>query len=531
MKDKNADYPIPDDEVDIYSVDTRIWDRMKELMDGMGGDSGGPHTHDIYADKDHDHGTHEHDGDYAPSTHQHPHDHPHDHDGSYAPSGHTHDLTHTHDDYAAGDHTHDLTHDHTEYADAQTLADHLANHPSGGDGSGGSYDDTALKARVKTNEDDIASLELENNSQNLNIQANTDALADKADTDHTHPPQDLTHTHPEYFPSGVEYDLNGNPLPLPYQDAKTLGEEVDGKADEQHTHDTTHDHDADYQPLGNYADATHTHPEYEGGGSGGGITLGAARSIVADRRSFAKEDYVTPVLVGNLNQNTWPLNPTSMKDIDWDNLDYSAMDAYYTESVDGYLTGWRAEYLVLGGKVATKGYVVTTTFDDPQVPFDFTKSTALPTKGRFLKEDELLEATPDGLAMINDYLISQSPKTNSRDGNTWYVALDAVNDFYTMAFIPPSGLEFYRAFYNTTVDVWFVIPRVGYAATSSTSKVVATEITPITFPFEVETQEVANVRLEGAERDAFYERVEREVKQQATRQARIDAFLESVANG
>ena len=211
MTNKNADYPIPEDDIDIYAVDTRIWDRLKTYLDGAGGDGGGPHTHDIYADKDHDHGTHDHDGDYAPATHQHQHDHPHDHDGSYAPSGHTHDLTHTHDEFAAGDHTHDLTHDHTEYADAQTLADHLANHPTG-DGSGGGYDDTALTARVKTNEDDIAALEAENISQNSNIQANTEALAGKSDTTHTHPDPDLTHDH-----AGI-YSLEG------------------------HTHDTTHAH-------------------------------------------------------------------------------------------------------------------------------------------------------------------------------------------------------------------------------------------------------------------------------------------------
>ena len=206
MKNKKKDYPFPEDDIDRYAVDTRIWDRL----DGMGGDAG-PHTHDAYADKNHDH-PHDHNG-YADENHTHIHDHPHEHDASYAPLGHTHDLTHNHDEFADKNHAHDFTHDHSEYADAQTLADHLANHPSGGDGSGGSYDDSELRGRVETNENDIDALEVENNSQNQNIQANTDALADKADANHTHPPQDLTHNH-----------------------------------------------DTEYQAKGDYASATHTHP-------------------------------------------------------------------------------------------------------------------------------------------------------------------------------------------------------------------------------------------------------------------------------
>ena len=35
-------YWLPDDEIDIYAVDRRIWDRLAD----MGGDSGAPHTHD-----------------------------------------------------------------------------------------------------------------------------------------------------------------------------------------------------------------------------------------------------------------------------------------------------------------------------------------------------------------------------------------------------------------------------------------------------------------------------------------------------
>lgn len=204
---RNDDYPF--DDIDIYAVDTRIWDRIGE----MGGDGGGPHTHDNYATK-----TELSNGLSGKS------DDPHTH-SDYA------GKTHTHNNYADKIHTHppqDLTHNHDgEYADAQALADHLANHPSGGDGSGGSYDDTAVRALIQTNADDIDALETENNSQNQNIQANTEALGDKADANHTHPPQDLTHTHTEYSltahthpaPTGfwgmwsgtqAEYDALGN---------------------------------------------------------------------------------------------------------------------------------------------------------------------------------------------------------------------------------------------------------------------------------------------------------------------------------
>lgn len=106
----------PFDDIDIYAVDTRIWDRMS----GMGGDGGGPHTHN-------------------------------------------------------------------EYADAQTLADHLANHPEGE----GSYDDTELRGRVEQNETNISTLGSDLTSAEQNIQANTDALANKADADHTHEQEDI----------------------------------------------------------------------------------------------------------------------------------------------------------------------------------------------------------------------------------------------------------------------------------------------------------------------------------------------------
>lgn len=143
-KSVERDYPISDDEVDKYAVDTRIWDRMAELLDGSGGDAG-PHTHSNYADKatleEHlanhpsggDGGPHTH-NEYSLTTHGHndlatkeeltvglggkantTHDHPHNHSGLYSPT------THLHND---------------NYADKTAFEDHLANHPSGGGGSG-----------------------------------------------------------------------------------------------------------------------------------------------------------------------------------------------------------------------------------------------------------------------------------------------------------------------------------------------------------------------------------------------------------
>ncbi len=241
--EREGEYPFPHDDIDIYAVDTRIWDRLGS----MGGDGGGaPHTHDgLYAPSTHEH-PHDHTGDYAQLLHDHPHDHPHDHNGQYAPDGHTHDFQHNHDgSYAPATHAHDMTHDHTEYADAETLAQHLANHPTG-DGSGGSYDDTELRGRVGQNETDIDALETENNSQNENISNNTNAIAGKAD---------VVHGHDEFM---------------------TLQNQINDKSDKTHTHppqDTTHNHDGTYQPAGNYANATHDHTNYVKGEGATGLAM------------------------------------------------------------------------------------------------------------------------------------------------------------------------------------------------------------------------------------------------------------------
>jgi hypothetical protein len=85
--ERNPDYWLPAEDIDIYAVDTRIWDRIGEL--GGDGSGGGPHTHD---------------GLYAGLNHQH------DYTGDFAEKGHTHppqDLTHNHDaEYAGKTHTH-----------------------------------------------------------------------------------------------------------------------------------------------------------------------------------------------------------------------------------------------------------------------------------------------------------------------------------------------------------------------------------------------------------------------------------------
>ena len=250
----------------------------KEDLGGMDG-GGGPHSHSEYARKTHDH------DDKADVNHTHDTTHTHN---EFADKGHTHppqDLTHDHFGQYAGKAEFDAHHHDGEYAEADALAQHLANHPEGG---GDPYDDTQIR-------DDFAAADqnLQDQIDTINtsgyddtelrglIQGNTDALGDKSDTDHTHDPQDLTHDHDaeyapvhehpyasdthdhdadyapihdhpyapvhdhpysaddhghsEYFLSGQELDEHGTPIPLPFPDAKTLGEAVEGKADE-------HDH-------------------------------------------------------------------------------------------------------------------------------------------------------------------------------------------------------------------------------------------------------------------------------------------------
>ncbi len=49
---------------------------------------------------------------------------------------------------------------------------------------------------------------------------------------HDHPYAKDEHAHSEYFPKGNAVDDDGNPIPLPYPDANSLGSAVNGKADE-----------------------------------------------------------------------------------------------------------------------------------------------------------------------------------------------------------------------------------------------------------------------------------------------------------
>ena len=96
---------------------------------------------------------------------------------------------HSHSEYSPKTHTHAEYQPVGDYADAQALAQHLANHPSG-DG-GDSYDDTQLKQTVEKNASDISknrqkidNIQQGQNSQDVKISA---LETGKADADHTHP--------------------------------------------------------------------------------------------------------------------------------------------------------------------------------------------------------------------------------------------------------------------------------------------------------------------------------------------------------
>jgi hypothetical protein len=88
-------------------------------------------------------------------------------------------------------------------------------------GEGSDYDDTAIKRELE--------------KQGKAIEANTDAIADKSDKDHTH-----------------------SNITDPYDDS-WIQPEIDKKSDKGHTHDISHDHDTEYQPVGDYADKNHLH--------------------------------------------------------------------------------------------------------------------------------------------------------------------------------------------------------------------------------------------------------------------------------
>jgi len=191
----------------------------QELTDGLAGKSDTTHDHDEFT---HTHDfTHDHDGQYA-LQHNHP----------YASDSHTHDTTHDHFGQYAGKLEFDEHHHDGEYLTSDDLPD--------------PYDDSEVKGLIANEESARVAGDQSLQSQidviNISgyddtevkalIQGNTDALENKSDKTHTH---NTSHNHPEYFPSGQQTDEDGNPIPLPYPDANSLGEAVEGKADE-HEH-------------------------------------------------------------------------------------------------------------------------------------------------------------------------------------------------------------------------------------------------------------------------------------------------------
>ena len=168
---------------------------------------------------------------------------------------------HTHDDLAAGDHTHDsddtkLDKGTTSYADAQEIQDAIEAIvvPDVSDFVTGDDLTTALSGKADdphTHDEYLTDLTHDHDGtyQPVGDYATktelSDGLAGKSDDGHTH---DTTHDHEEYFLSGATVDEFGQPIPLPYANAKLLGDEVDEKADKDHTHEgfaaDDHTHDA-----------------------------------------------------------------------------------------------------------------------------------------------------------------------------------------------------------------------------------------------------------------------------------------------
>lgn len=122
-------------------------------------------------------------------------------------------------------------------ADMQTLQDQIDSIQSSG------YDDTQLRADFAAadattlasantyTDDEVAKIVVPDVSDLATKDELTTGLAGKADEPHTH---DTTHNH-----NGV-YSL-------------TTHLHDDNYAEKTHTHDTTHNHDTEYQPVGDYA--------------------------------------------------------------------------------------------------------------------------------------------------------------------------------------------------------------------------------------------------------------------------------------
>ena len=102
--------------------------------------------------------------------------------------------------------------------------------------------DSSLQDMINSHSHDTSHTHTEYAETRHNHDGTYQPSGDYASGSHTHPPQDLTHDHAEYFLSGIEYDDDGNTLPLPYANANALGEAVDGKSETNHTHDLSHTH-------------------------------------------------------------------------------------------------------------------------------------------------------------------------------------------------------------------------------------------------------------------------------------------------
>ena len=132
-------------------------------------------------------------------------------------------------------------------ADIQTLQDQIDNIQSSG------YDDTALRGLISDEEtariDGDAALQGQIDAIQSSGYDDTQVRADFAAADASTLESSKTYTDEEI-------------AKIPATDVSDLATKTElstglaGKADEPHTHDTSHDHDSEYQPVGDYATNT-----------------------------------------------------------------------------------------------------------------------------------------------------------------------------------------------------------------------------------------------------------------------------------
>ena len=254
----------------------------KEDLGGMGDGGSAPHSHPEYVGKTHAHDdkadtTHTHNN-YADKTHDHPpQDLTHNHNGVYQPAGTYADKTHAHPEKADKTHTHDTTHNH----DANYAPVH--DHPYASDG----HDhDAAYKHDHPYAKDD-----------------------------HTH---DTSHSHGNYFLKGGGTDDDGNSLPLPYGDAFTLGEAVDGVKDENSEQNGRLD-----------AVEAHGHPD------------------LATKEDVAALEAEMELLAKTLEFGVWQVTDSSIRPgkVNLTSNDFSAVDNIlniHNEDTNGKTHGWTA---------------------------------------------------------------------------------------------------------------------------------------------------------------------------------------------